>query len=877
MRRPLRALYLIFNFEFKSTFMIATTQMIRHQDAGEVSPLTEPKPTYPGYILLTISFAIFILCDQLGIKERDPQLTIFFFHYFLGIVYVIALLYHRSFGLAKSWKKENIHHTIIALNLFLISAFALNRSVAVFGISTTGLSIYLVLSSLTLLSFRYLEKLPAWVNGMQLFFLGAGIALYGYLTIAAGSFYFPGSLGFVAFGIGGHIFVPVALLASAILLCIYSRLRISSLLWCLGGTLSMLIIAANFTIAWKQRISDIETTMDQSILYPEASLPGWVKVAQSIPDDWLTRKILQSDQYHVIGQHRSDDWDFVISNRGDVRKHDPLVLIASAVKELSLPGEDRVKILQALGASRHGSEERLWSGDMLSTASIVSDVLIFPRLHLAYSEKYFTVRNGAEKGGWRGNSQEAIYTFQLPEGSVVSSLSLWIGGKEEKAILTSKQKATEAYKTVVGVEARDPSVVHWQEGNLVTVRVFPCTTEEERKFKIGITTPLAEKNGFLIYKNIAFLGPDPTDAAETVRLRFAGDKQVMTLPGFDLNDKGDLVRQGKYQPDLTVSIKAQPIASNNFSHGGFNYEIASYKAVYEKVQIKKIYLDLNSAWEDTELTEAQGLMDSHEVYVFSDQGFVRLSSENFTSLSNELRSKNFSLFPYHLLPDTKGSVVVTKGNFSVHLADLRDSPFATSVAGFFSTGKKVKVYNLDGGASTYTATLRELRAFEFAQGSLSALKQLLTQKKFPSTIESEDRVLLHDARLVISRSKTTEPQENNAPDHLARLFGYNDIVRKIGSKYFTGDFVTDELVKEASGAYVVSPVSSLIVLESKKDYERFDIHGNANSLLNASMDSTGAVPEPHEWALIVLAGCFVLFTLRKDILKLALWFPALRS
>ncbi len=66
---------------------------------------------------------------------------------------------------------------------------------------------------------------------------------------------------------------------------------------------------------------------------------------------------------------------------------------------------------------------------------------------------------------------------------------------------------------------------------------------------------------------------------------------------------------------------------------------------------------------------------------------------------------------------------------------------------------------------------------------------------------------------------------------------------------------------EAQKAYVVSPVSSMVVLETQKDYERFNIKDSQNSLNNASMKSKGAVPEPHEWALIIIA-CLVLLYIK---------------
>jgi hypothetical protein len=48
------------------------------------------------------------------------------------------------------------------------------------------------------------------------------------------------------------------------------------------------------------------------------------------------------------------------------------------------------------------------------------------------------------------------------------------------------------------------------------------------------------------------------------------------------------------------------------------------------------------------------------------------------------------------------------------------------------------------------------------------------------------------------------------------------------------------------------------VLETQKDYDRFNIENSKNSLQNASLQSKGAVPEPHEWALIIIAVLVIL-------------------
>ena len=66
------------------------------------------------------------------------------------------------------------------------------------------------------------------------------------------------------------------------------------------------------------------------------------------------------------------------------------------------------------------------------------------------------------------------------------------------------------------------------------------------------------------------------------------------------------------------------------------------------------------------------------------------------------------------------------------------------------------------------------------------------------------------------------------------------------------ELIPEEVYDLCDEAYIVSPVSSLIVLETQKDYERFDIDESVNSLKNANLKDSGAVPEPHEWALIAV-------------------------
>jgi XrtN system VIT domain protein len=140
---------------------------------------------------------------------------------------------------------------------------------------------------------------------------------------------------------------------------------------------------------------------------------------------------------------------------------------------------------------------------------------------------------------------------------------------------------------------------------------------------------------------------------------------------------------------------------------------------------------------------------------------------------------------------------------------------------------------------------------------------------FPINVENEEQLLIEPASMLITKQEG-ELSAERAPDHLYRLFAYNTILREAGIKSIQKSYTDTSLVKQAQLANIVTPLSSLIVLETKKDYDRFGIKETEGSLGNASMRSSGAVPEPHEWALIILIALVALFLLYKNRLQ-QLW------
>jgi len=76
--------------------------------------------------------------------------------------------------------------------------------------------------------------------------------------------------------------------------------------------------------------------------------------------------------------------------------------------------------------------------------------------------------------------------------------------------------------------------------------------------------------------------------------------------------------------------------------------------------------------------------------------------------------------------------------------------------------------------------------------------------------------------------------------------------------------VYNKYVNLAKDANIVTPISSLIVLETDADYKNNGIEKNVDTLGNAAINNDGAVPEPHEWLMIIIGFTTLFFYYRKN-------------
>ncbi len=820
-------------------------------------PETQPLPLYKtGLYAIAFSLAIYLFPHLTVSKNEDFSFGIFVINYAISVIYLLA---NRK-------KKLFLQNAPVILVLFLISAYSLNKNIVVFEQSATWLTVALVISSINMLIQPVVFKIPSWAKNVSWWVTGVSLLLFLYLSIYLFKIYLFGIIGCFLLGFSLHAFLPIVIviyLTRRIYKCWANERK--QIRYVIAGAATTIVIVAAFVWQWDKINSQIANNYQQTLIDDNDELPGWIRTARHLPDYPLTEKYLKGELLYSMPKDNVFEFGLDMPNLNfeEARKHDPLIMIAGLLlPRPAIDIDERVKILESMYLSGHKTQERLWSGNNLKTDYVITNVRIWPEQRLAYTEKTITVANtGYRVNRW--GQEEAIYTFHLAEGSVVTSLSLWIEDEERKGILTSKAKADSAYKQIVGVEQRDPSVVHWQEGNTVSVRVFPVPAGNKRIFKIGVTSPLTLLKNKLSYENVWFEGPDFADAKEIRQIEWKSSVAIPAMPAaYTQNTERKYRLEGNYNTKWDLTWDAPEFKTQQFSFDGYTYSIAPYTNQLAPANIEDIYLDINDQWTREEIAAIAAT--NKNMYVYEDEMTKMTENDLKTGKTvSRLLEYRFSMFPYHKIPRPERALVVTKGTaYSPSMKELKQSGFGKAMAAGMKNKPPIRVFNLGTDMSLYLRTLKEHRAFDYEQGDISLLKQRIKEQQFAHQPENDSVVVVTNSQIQLHKTPDTTTHKGN--DQLMRLFTYNHIMGSLKNNLYPDSYADSALVEEAEQAYIVSPVSSLVVLETQEDYDRFGIKKSNNTLDNATLKSNGAVPEPHEWALILLAIAVVTYLTKKE-------------
>ncbi|MES2543713.1 MAG: XrtN system VIT domain-containing protein [Bacteroidota bacterium] len=806
-----------------------------------------------GVTLFSISMLIIAL---LGMEfEREGIEAVSLFALIAEFMYGIIL----CFSILRNQEKYNHLIPFLFLNWF-IGCFGTNFLINVF--ENLPLWVYLLTFVFCISNFfvysnfkqRIFSPIAYFLNGFS-FILIIYYAVY-LIPIMPISF-----IGIMGLGLGFYGLVPITVLIlhCFTLIKVLPKDRKNSISFA-SGIFSLIFCMLIFTFLLNAESQKIAANTVTKSFETHEDIPNYITVSQNLKPNFLNEILLKKELVYV----GTDDYftfrgfDGIRQKQYNERKtHNPFINIAYFFTEnLNLTADDRINILKSNFDKRLETEEQLWDGNDLITKNIKEDIKIYSNDRLAYTE--LTIDIASKKKYW--DRKEAIYSFQLPEGSVATSLSLWVNGIERKGVLTTKEKAEKAYKQIVGVEARDPSLMQWKEGNKIVIRIFPITYDMPRTFKCGFTTPLKVIGNQMKYQSLNIKGPNINNAETVSRIQMVGNEKLDTSKDFELKN-GFYINESIGLDEWEATMPLSNIAfSSGFEWKNKVYRIKPIEREISAFVPSEIVLDLNTNWN---LKEIQSIVSQNnkKYLVYSNNEKQEITIQNCELLFSRFKNLQYSLLPLYKLQEN--TLVITKsGEISANFEELSDSDYLMKIKSQ-TKQKNIKVLALSNVINPFWQTIKEQHYVSYYQTDLKKAIQLITKNQFVGLKTNANTVNIEPSNVSIQETELMDKSKKmEGSNHLYRLYAFGKVLEEHVA--IQEDASTEnKYISLAKDANIVTPISSLIVLETNADYENNGIEKNVNTLGNASINNDGAVPEPHEWMMIILGLTLLFFYYKK--------------
>lgn len=740
---------------------------------------------------------------------------------------------------------------------WLIGCFSLNVSIPVF--EDLPVWVYITTFTFCITNFYLYQNTVKNPRAFIIYFVnGISFWIILYFTLYLIPLIPYSFIGILALGIGFYGLVPAIVLIIHLLTVILYLPKNRLYYHSFGAGFSIVIIGfAIFVTGLIVESKKINQITKINTFSRNQGLPLSIIVSQNLKPNFFNEILLKKNiAYRSIRLFEMSNYGSGRGLRSTHTIHNPLICIAYLFcEDLNLASYSKINILKSNFDKRLETEERLWDGKNLFTKSITEDVKIYSDARLAYTE--ITVEIALEEDKW--SDREAIYSFQLPEGSVATSLSLWVNGVERKGILTTKEKAKKAYDEIVGVEARDPSLMQWREGNRVVVRVFPVTENNPRTFKCGFTTPLKVEDNTMKYQSLSIKGPNISEAETISRIQIVGNNSVETSKDFELK-KGFYLNESTGLDDWEATMPLSKINHNSFAWKNKIYEVNEIRKTSIRFTPSEIILDLNDNWTNKQVESFLNL-NLKNVFVYVNGLKKEINKENYKAILLDFEDYHYSLLPLYNLANS--SLIITKsGTFSANFEELEGSHYLKKIKSDVKQ-RNIKVINISADINPFWQTIKEQKYIDYYQTSLPNCLKILKQHQFPLYKTDENSVNIEPAQISIHENERVNISKTFGPNHIYRMYAFGKILEE-QVKIQNDTLAANQYVELAKDANIVTPISSLLVLETDKDYEENGIEKNVNTLGNAAINNEGSVPEPHEWLLIIIGFSTLYFYYRKN-------------
>jgi hypothetical protein len=482
------------------------------------------------------------------------------------------------------------------------------------------------------------------------------------------------------------------------------------------------------------------------------------------------------------------------------------------------------------------------------------DASIDPDAALGYLQWTMEFRNQSSA------QQEARAQIQLPHGSVVSRLTLWVDGEEREAAFAKRAQVTKAYREVVRAR-RDPVLVTTHGPDRILMQCFPVEPRGGAlRIRLGISVPLqlAGKEAAVLRFPCILERNFKIDSAHLVWIE-AKQKLTAKIPTLTPENPGPGVfalRGPVSDDELADPIKATVIADRNAAvikawtedliPGSGNAVIQTIKEQPMAVPQKLILVIDGSA----SMNDFRGQIGD-AVRAISDKIHTRIlvASDEVTDFSDavqkiaEMRFQGGcdnipALAKAWDLAATEGdsAIVWIHGPQPVLIEPVETlkqkwerRPGGPTLFAIQAVSGPNRIINELDCVSAFRPVPRSGSLTEDIKKLFAAL-----QGEYARTILQREKIGMTEFR--------PDGDFKHTSGHLARLWAYEEALKLCASKQPDADRQAIEL---ATSYQLVTPKTGAVVLETSEQFKR---HG----LTPAKATDVPTIPEPEFWMLMAV-------------------------
>lgn len=513
----------------------------------------------------------------------------------------------------------------------------------------------------------------------------------------------------------------------------------------------------------------------------------------------------------------------------------------------------------SLGNLEVGDKQRnLWIHSSTMDGSLDTDAA------LGYLEWTVEFKNSNEWG-----QKEARALIDLPEGGVVSRLTLWVNDEPQEAAFAGKREVVEAYQNVVR-RRLDPVLVTEAGENRVLMQCFPVPPKGGiMKVRLGITFPLTIEtlnqaqiqlprfNQTNFYTRPNFFHNIWLESENKLWAEHGASSygEENGRPVFRLTNLPDT----QFKQPLRIfgerDAQARQAFSADLRNPGFSIQQDLQKVPLKTIHEAVILVDDSAPMAETheEMIRFAKLLPQegkYTLFVASKLDGPLLKQVDQLTLQNALADLDFAYgYDNAVALQTVWDWCYDQGVkdlFWLNRTQIFKSPYASTLEQRLNRGAdKVTIHSLPlkMGAGLLIKQLRGKAGFELvnsSDGAVSAWQRLFlnAEKQFVYTPV---------------RQRLNEEVKPTTSSHLARLWAKDEIGRLLKRK--TTD--VSEPIKLAQHYQLVTPVSGAVVLESAEQFKEAGLD-------QVDADSVPTIPEPEEWLLIILSAVILAVYWKKN-------------